>query len=120
SAEKELLGIYVSGHPLDHHTEKLAKANVTLGQIQEEKKKGLPVILPVLVADVRTILTKSGEKMAFVRFEDKTASLEGVIFPKLYKTHGTQVQNGTCLLIKATVSDRNGEISLALENLKTL
>jgi DNA polymerase-3 subunit alpha len=118
--EKELLGIYVSGHPLDAHGESLAKAKWTLGAIKEDPQKGLPVILPVLVAEVRTILTKSGDKMAFVKFEDKSASMEGVIFPKLYKEHGAAVSTGICLLVKGTVSNRNGEISLAIENLKVI
>jgi DNA polymerase-3 subunit alpha len=118
--EKELLGIYVSGHPLDAHTTTLAKAKVSIGSLKEDPKKGLTVILPVLVAEVRTILTKSGEKMAFVKFEDKSASIEGVIFPKLYKEHGAEVETGVCLLVKATVSDRGGELSLALDNLKVL
>lgn len=120
AAEKELLGIYVSGHPLDAHEEKVSKAATTIGGIQEDPKKGFPVILPVLVGEVRTVLTKKGEKMAFVRFEDKTGSIEAVLFPKLYKERGELLTPGNCLLIKANVSERNGEISLALDNLKTL
>jgi DNA polymerase-3 subunit alpha len=118
--EKELLGIYLSGHPLDAHADTLAKAKLSIGKIKGDPQKGLPVILPVLVAEVRTILTKSGEKMAFVKFEDKSDSIEAVIFPKLFREHSATVAPGICLLIKGTVSDRNGEISLALENLKAL
>jgi DNA polymerase-3 subunit alpha len=118
--EKELLGIYVSGHPLDSHTETISKAATTIGLIRTEPKPGVPVIIPVLIQEIRTILTKSGEKMAFVKFEDKTSSMEGVIFPKTYKERGSFVQVGSCVLIKATVSNRNGELSLAVENLKAL
>ncbi|MDB5189173.1 MAG: polymerase subunit alpha, polymerase subunit alpha protein [Parcubacteria group bacterium] len=118
--EKELLGIYVSGHPLDSHTDTSSKASTTIGEIQTNPHTGLTVILPVLVQEVRTILTKKGEKMAFVKFEDKTASIEGVVFPKIYTERGPFLQAGSCLLIKATVSNRNGEISLAIENLKAL
>lgn len=120
ASEKELLGIYISGHPLDAHATTTAKASLSIAKIKEDPKKGLPVILPVLVSEVRTILTKNGEKMAFVKFEDKTDSIEAVMFPKLFKEHGLKVEVGACLLVKATVSDRNGEISLALENLKVL
>lgn len=118
--EKELLGIYVSGHPLDSFSETTQKAGTTIAEIKSDPKTGLIVIVPVLVQEVRTILTKSGEKMAFVKFEDKTSSIEGVIFPKIFKERGSLVEVGQCLLIKATVSNRNGEISLALENLKAL
>lgn len=118
--EKELLGIYVSGHPLDAHADKTTKASATIGAIKAEPAPGLPVIVPVLLSEVRTILTKKGEKMAFLKLEDKTGEMEAVIFPKLYKEHAEKVVAGTCLLVKATVNNRNGELSLALENLKVL
>jgi DNA polymerase-3 subunit alpha len=118
--EKELLGIYVSGHPLDSHPDKVAKASTTIAEILVDPKPGQDLILPVLVAEVRPVLTKSGDKMAFVRFEDKTESIEAVIFPKLYKEHPLLIATGTCLLIKGKVSTRNGEVSFAVDNLKAL
>jgi DNA polymerase-3 subunit alpha len=120
ASEKELLGIYISGHPLDAHNEMLEKAKYSISKIKEDPQKGLPVILPVLVTEVKSILTKNGEKMAFVKFEDKTDSIEAAIFPKLFKEHGERILVGACLLVKGTVSDRNGDISLAIENLKVL
>jgi len=69
---------------------------------------------------VRTILTKNGEKMAFVQFEDRTGSIEAVFFPKLFKEHAALISPGTCLLVKGHVSGRNGEISLALDAVKGL
>lgn len=118
--EKELLGIYVSGHPLDGHEDVRSKATLTVDAILEEPQAGRPVILPVLIAEVKTHLTKSGEKMAFLRFEDKTGSIEAVIFPKLYKEHAAVVTPGTCVLVKGSVTVRNGETSIAVDNLKAL
>lgn len=118
--EKELLGIYVSGHPLDSHEDALKQYKGRLGPILEEPKKGFPVVVPVMVAEARTILTKGGEKMAFIKLEDKTGSIEAVVFPKLYKLHGALLEPGACIAVKGTISDRNGEISLALDNLKAL
>lgn len=118
--EKELLGIYVSGHPLDQYADLLGKAKLTVAKIKAEPQQGLPVIIPALVADVRTILTKNGEKMAFVRFEDKTDTIEAVVFPKLFKEHGAALVSGSCLLLKGNVSIRNGETTLAIDNLRPL
>ncbi len=118
--EKELLGIYVSGHPLDAHAEWLAKSKLTLSRVLEDPKPGFPVVLPVLVAEVRTILTKKGEKMAFIKFEDKTDVIEAVAFPKLFREHGAALTTGSCILIKGSVSNRNGEISVALDDVKPL
>lgn len=118
--EKELLGIYVSGHPLDSYEEVTKKAGRTLAEVYAEPKPGFPLILPLLVEDVRTILTKKGEKMAFVRFADKTGSIEGVVFTKLYQEAGDLFVSGRCVLIKGTVSNRNGELSLSIEGVKGL
>ncbi len=118
--EKELLGIYVSGHPLEAHEAYRAKAGTSIKRIKEDPMPGITIILPVLVAEVKTYLTKGGDKMAFVKFEDLTASIEAVIFPKLYKEHAQAVVPGACVLIKGSVSIRNGETTLAIDNLKTL
>ncbi len=120
SWEKELLGIYVSGHPLDAHAGLISKTSITLAQIKIEPKTGMAIALPVLVVDVRAILTKTGEKMAFIKIEDKTDSLEAVVFPKLFKLHASSIVSGQCLLVKGKVSVRNGEPSLAIEDLKPL
>lgn len=118
--EKELLGIYVSGHPLDAHTEKTAKAGTSIAAIKADPKSGFTVILPVLVDETRTLLTKKGEKMAFVKVSDKSDSIEAVAFPKIFAEHGALIEPGTCILVKATISVRNGETSLSIENLKRL
>ncbi len=118
--EKELLGIYVSGHPLDEYGETMGKAKITIKDLKSNPTPGLPVILPVLISEMRTLFTKNGEKMAFITFEDKTGSIEGVAFPRLMKERAKDLQPNTVLLIKATISHRNGEVSLALENAKPL
>ena len=120
SWEKELLGIYVSGHPLDAHTALAAKAKISLAKIKEEPHQGTLVFLPVLVTVIRSILTKTGEKMAFVTLEDKTDSMEAVVFPKLFKEHSLAIAPGACFLVKGKVSVRNGETSIAVEDLKLL
>jgi DNA polymerase-3 subunit alpha len=118
--EKELLGIYVSGHPLDAHTATVDRATLSIKSIKENPEEGRAVILPVLVSQVKTHLTKKGDKMAFVRFEDKEDFIEAVVFPKLFKEHIESAVVGNCLLVKGTVSIRNGETTLAIENLKKL
>jgi DNA polymerase-3 subunit alpha len=118
--EKELLGIYVSGHPLDAHEAVVKKAHLSIKKVKAEPQTGMLIILPVLVSVVRNILTKSGEKMVFITVEDKTDSIEAVVFPKLLKEHAAIIAPGICLLVKGKVSVRNGETSLAIEELKPL
>jgi DNA polymerase III subunit alpha len=118
--EKELLGIYVSGHPLNAHSLYQEKAGTDLKRIKADPMPGRTVILPVLITETKAYLTKGGDRMAFVKFEDMTDSIEAVIFPKLFKEHMQIVTPGSCVLIKGNVSIRNGETTLAIENLKQL
>ncbi|MDE1965880.1 MAG: hypothetical protein KGI41_01385, partial [Patescibacteria group bacterium] len=118
--EKELLGIYVSGHPLDAHAELLKRTRIGIKELHEDPRPGITLILPALVTEARTILTKGGEKMAFLKLEDKRASIEAVAFPKLFKKHAALLAPGACILAKAKVANRNGELSLALEDVKAL
>ncbi len=120
SWEKELLGIYVSGHPLDAHGALAAKAKFSISKMKEEPRAGMLIILPALILLTRTILTKSGEKMAFITLEDLTGSVEAVVFPKLFKEHAQALVPGACLLVKGKVSVRNGEPSIAIDDIKPL
>ncbi|MHB0865993.1 MAG: DNA polymerase III subunit alpha [Minisyncoccota bacterium] len=118
--EKELLGIYISGHPLDAHEAITKKAHLNLKKIKEDPKAGMLIILPVLVSVLRPFLTKSGEKMAFLTVGDTSDSIETVVFPKLFKEHADVLVPGACILIKGKVSIRNGETTLAIDELKPL
>jgi DNA polymerase-3 subunit alpha len=118
--EKELLGIYISGHPLDAHEALLAKSQMTLSTINADPKGGMPIIMPVLISEVKLVVTKKGDRMAFVKFEDRTDTIEAVLFPKVLKEFASMVAPGTCILIKGAVSTRNGETSLTIEKMKTL
>ncbi len=118
--EKELLGIYVSGHPLDAHASYTAKSNLSLAKIKAEPISGQLIILPVLISEIRSMLTKSGEKMSFLKLEDKSDSLEAVIFPRLFKEHAAIIAPGACLLVKGKVTIRNGEPSIAIDDLKPI
>ncbi len=118
--EKELLGIYVSGHPLEAHLPKGKRPSLSISKIKEEKQAGMPVTIPVLITVERSILTKSGEKMAFLTVEDTTDSIEAVVFPKLFKLHAHALTSGACILAKGKVAVRSGEPSIAIDDLKVL
>lgn len=117
--EKELLGLYVSGHPLDAHKETLAKTNTTI-----QKAKGLPpgatTVVYGLLEDVRPILTKNGERMAFTRISDYTGVIEVVFFPRVFNEYKTTLEAGNCIAVKGKLSARNGELSMLGDKVKVL
>jgi DNA polymerase-3 subunit alpha len=118
--EKELLGLYISGHPLDQFREKLARRPMTLAQLREQLQPGMPTIAAGIIEDIRVILTRSGDQMAFIRLADFDSSIEAVVFPKSYAEHKAILAPQRCIALKGRLSNRNGELSLVTEALKEL
>ncbi len=82
--EKEYLGVYLSGHPLDEWREKFGQNGIIPIADLEEEPDGKEVLLGGVVTQWRVINTKAGAQMAGCRLEDLTGSIEVIVFPKLY------------------------------------
>jgi DNA polymerase-3 subunit alpha len=118
--EKELLGLYVSGHPLDRIRDRIDKSGVTIKKIREEMKAGFPVTFACIVEEVKIIFTKKNEQMAFVKVGDLTGSIEGVLFTKPFlELQGILIVD-TVVAVQARVSERNGEKSILIEKAKAV
>jgi DNA polymerase-3 subunit alpha len=117
--EKELLGLYISGHPLDKHKAKLANAKNSIKHAKEHLKN-VETVIAGYVETVQTILTKKGEKMAFLKISDLSDSIEVVIFPNLLKENEKLIVSGNCIMLKGKISERNGEDSFVAEKAKAL
>lgn len=118
--EKELLGLWISGHPLDKYREKLAKRPMNLAEFKERVAPGTTAVIAGIIEDIRTILTKGGDQMAFVKIADFDGSIEAVVFPKNFTQHKELLKPEACVALKGRLSNRNGELSLVAEALKAL
>ena len=118
--EKELLGLYVSGHPLEQFKEKLANQKNTIKKIKESSKENDIVIVGGLIENMRDILTKNGDKMFFIKFVDLTDEIELVVFPRVLQEFSSVFIPDQCIAVKARVSLRNGEKTLIAEKAKKL
>jgi DNA polymerase-3 subunit alpha len=78
--EKESLGFYISGHPLDHYSEQIRSACTDDTQSVKEKREGSDVVLCGLFSIIKEITTKRGDRMAFLNLEDKNGTIEVVAF----------------------------------------
>jgi DNA polymerase-3 subunit alpha len=117
--EKELLGLYISGHPLDKFQDKLEKIKTKIG---DAKKLGnnKPVVTAGIIEEIRRVLTKRNEAMLFLKISDYTASIEAVIFPKVLNQYGDIIREGNCVGVKGRISLRNGEPSIIIEEIKEM
>ena len=118
--EKELLGLYVSGHPLEQFKEKLVNQKTTIKKIKESSKENDIVVVGGLIENMRDILTKNGDKMFFIKFVDLTDEIELVVFPRTLQEFSSVFIPDQCIVVKAKVSARNGEKSLIAEKAKKL
>ncbi len=109
--ERELLGLYVSAHPLDRYIKYFEEQTQPLSQVQPNTD-GQKATIGGIVIDIRTIITKSGTKMAFVKMEDKTSEGEVIIFPNLYSEISEKLKIDAVLKIEGKISARDREGNL--------
>ena len=118
--EKELLGLYVSGHPLERVRDKIEKSGVSIKAIREEMRVGQTVTFACIIEEVKVFITKKNEQMAFLKLADLTSSIEGVIFPKGYLEFQGVLKVDTCVALNAKITERNGDKSLIVEKAKAI
>jgi len=116
--EKELLGVYVSGHPLDAHAAEVAKRPQIAQVINGHA--GTTIVTTGLIEQVKELFTKKGDRMAFIKLGDQTDSIEMVAFPECYESHKDLLVPGTCVAVKGKFSKRNDEPSILIDKLKVL
>lgn len=117
--ERELLGVYVSGHPLNDYTQEIKKRS-TIEQVRADGRNGIPVVTAGMISGVRELLTKKGDRMAFVQLSDLKDTIELVLFPETFQSNKDLVAVGTCVAVKGRLSIRNDEPTIAVEKLKLL
>lgn len=126
--EKELLGVYVSGHPLDAYTdelEKRTKIGDIVGAVTEKqeiamlKMKG-ELVTAGMIEMVKELLTKKGDRMAFITLGNHTHTIEMVAFPEVYQTFKELFEPGSCVAIKGKLSIRNDEPSILIDKVRSL
>ncbi len=99
SCEKELLGFYVTGHPLNRHQEILKFYTADTTETLLEHKDGDEVVLGGVLGKVQIKMTKKGDKMAIMTFEDLEGMVEAVIYPKIFeKISGKVKEDFICFL----------------------
>ncbi len=118
--EKELLGMYVSDHPIARALEGLDMSGITpLGQLGDELV-GKVLTFVGLITGARRLATKKGDSMLVAMLEDLDSSVELVAFPKSFEKYRELLQDDALLRVSAKVDKRNESIQLLLESAETL
>lgn len=125
--EKEMLGIYLSGHPLDRYESALAivqplearRLNESAGPDDDEAMvvdeffvDNQPVIMCGLILERKNLLTKNDDRMCRLTVEDLTGAFEVIVFPKLYESIKDEIVEGRVFIFAGNLSVRSEGISL--------
>ena len=110
--ERELLGLYISAHPLDNYDAYFNEQTVPMSELSTDID-GKALTVGGLISSVRSIVTKSGSKMAFVKIEDKSSEIEIIVFPSIYEVVGGQLLQDAVIRVtgKVNARDRDGNLS---------
>ena len=99
--EKEMVGLYISGHPLDQYGVIInsLKGVIPVGELGEAGDRR-PVAVAGMISSLRQIYTKKGQPMCFMQVEDLTGEVEVVVFSDLYERHQNELQEDKVILLK--------------------
>ncbi len=111
--EKELLGLYLSEHPMGEVAEQVGRfVTAYSSDLRDESLDGQRVVVGGIVTGVRTVITKAKATMAIVTIEDLQGSIEVVVFPRLYEQTTGTWRDGEILLIAGRVDHKGEDVSL--------
>ncbi len=132
--EKEMLGLYISGHPLEEYKSELeASVSITTAELTTDtdpeshtagdnfELDGKRAVMGGIIASVKQKATKTNNMMAFVELEDLYGTLEVIIFPKIYERCRSLLVQDAIVLVEGRISQREEEAAkIICDNVKPL
>ncbi|GGF92333.1 DNA polymerase III subunit alpha [Paenibacillus aceti] len=118
--ERELLGLYLSGHPLDDFDELLNEEGIERLMDLAEAADESEAVVAGMVVSLKTIVTKQGKPMAFMELEDQIERCEVVLFPNVWRRCAPHVTKGALLALRATVQQQDEGFKLLADEVAPL
>ena len=119
--EKELMGIFLSSHPLDDHYWIALKKGYTTIAAAKKLKPDTSIKIPAIIANTRQINTKKdGKQMAFVSLEDLTDSADSVIFPRDYEVLKDRLEEAVPLIFSGKTNLRDDQFSIIINKVEPM
>ena len=117
--EKELLGLYISSHPLENVKSYLQKKALPINQLKDQFPRQ-KIKIGGIISNIKKILTKNGQPMLFVKIEDLTDKAEVVVFPAIFEKFGEAFQENKIVLITGKVDFRDNSPKLICEEIEEI
>jgi DNA polymerase-3 subunit alpha len=122
SMEKDMLGVYITDHPLSEYEDMMARivtaTSEDLSNIQEggPLKDGATVTMAGMISSKRTLVTKNNKMMAFLQLEDFIGTTEVIVFPNVYERIFDILQDDSIIVVKGTINCKEEENPKILAN----
>jgi len=113
--EKDLLGMYISDHPLKNHEGFLKGKIIQIKDLPKEKKDSKVKIAGVIIK-ITKFITKSGKPMLFVKAEDLTSTIEILVFATILEKNPTIWQEGKVILVEGRLTDKNDQLKILCDS----
>jgi DNA polymerase-3 subunit alpha len=112
--EKELLGVYISGHPLQPYTDIIQHVGITIHQLREVSRTASVTVVGMISA-TRRLQTKAGDTMMFVNLTDATGEMEAIVFPKTFAATSLLWQADAIVVVTGKIDTKDGSYKLIIE-----
>ena len=112
--ERDLMGLYLSAHPLDKYDLYFDEQTHPMGMVCPENQDTVATIGGI-ITDVRTILTSKGDKMAFIKIENKTREVEVIVFPRVYAECGAKLEVDNVVRVQGQIDAKNKDGTIGNE-----
>jgi len=116
--EKELLGLYVSSHPLNNYKNVLSQI-MKIGSLNDEMIDA-NISVGGIISKLKKSLTKKQEPMVFLNLEDQSGSIEALVFPKTLQRFGNLIELEKIVQMNGRLSEKDGEFKLIAEEIREL
>lgn len=103
--EKELLGFYISGHPLDKYNQEIELFSSLRWDQPETYSPNKEICTAAIINQIKTHLDRKGNIMAFITVEDKLNSFEGIVFASVYEKYSAFLNKGEMVFLRGKVSE---------------
>lgn len=119
SWEKELLGLYVSDHPLKEYASFLQDNFTDIKSFTKDQVNNL-IKIGGIITKIQKIITKSGQTMVFANLEDLSGKVEVLVFPRLLAANQEIWTEGSIVCIKGKLSDKDGVFKILAEEIRRI
>ena len=118
--EKQLLGFYLSDHPLKHlSTPAKLVSPVSISQLENQSDRN-KVSLVAMIPELKQITTRKGDRMAIIQLEDLSGSCEAIVFPKTYLRLSEFLLTDTRILVWGTIDKKSDKTQLIIDDCREI